>query len=120
VALIMAERSLVAAAGLAEAAWSAQLFICWICLLLIAITLLVAWRVWSRRACAVAMGLSVAFGVFFTPWAAFQGTADTDPDVVLWSGRFRAMAVFWLGVLCASLVSLICIWRIPRHRSENE
>jgi hypothetical protein len=100
-------------AGLAEAAISFGLFICWCALFVIAVLLFFAWYRESWRFALGAAILVLILGIVFQPWSAFIPTPkgfaswSNDPDYLYWRARERLMCVAWAVVLAAAAFAVV-------------
>jgi hypothetical protein len=110
---------LIAMAGLAEAAFSQQLFMCWASLIVIGAFLITAAIRRSPGIAALVIGLAVLFGASFEPWSAFAKASGDDPDLIYWIGRYRVMATVWVGIIVAA-GALIILFRVFPKRAAPE
>lgn len=111
--------SLIAMAGLAEAAFSQQLFMCWVGLIVIGGFLIAAAIRRSHGIAALVIGLAVLFGGAFEPWSAFAKVSGDDPDLIYWVGRYRVMATVWVSVIVAAAGLIILLRVFPKRESSE-
>ena len=111
----MPTTALIAAAGLAEAAWIMTRFIMWGGLVLIALVAMAAASMSSRRAANAALLLLGVFTLVFQPWHCFWPflTEDIarDSDV--------AYAAFWFRVLGAGWAMTLALVLWCNHLVRN-
>ena len=110
--------SSIAMAGLAEAAFSQQLLMCWAGLIFICAFLIAAAIRRSHGIAGLVIGLAVLFGGAFEPWSAFASVSGDDPDLVYWISRYRIMATVWIAVIVAA-VALIILFRVFPKRGTS-
>lgn len=97
---------MIAAAGIAEAAWTLALILIGSGLLLTGIMALVAAAWPSRGLVVAAVGLLVVGSLYFEVWRCFtpfEAVAYEDPDVVSAAASFRAVGVAWV-VTCVFIL----------------
>ena len=111
-----------AMAGLAEAAVSFDLFICWCALFIVAVLLFFAWYRQSWRFALGAGVLVLGLGALFQPWGAFIPTPqqfahwEKDPDYLYWRVRERVLAVVWAFVVVLTAAAIV---HYARHKRND-
>jgi hypothetical protein len=102
--------AVIAAAGLAEAAWGALTLVMGICLFVIVLLGLLAILTRSFVLSVIATAMLMLFSTVFQPWlcfAPFAPGAYNDLDVVVAAERFRMIGIAWIVTLALTLASLM-------------
>jgi hypothetical protein len=105
--------NLIAAAGIAEAAWMFARLLMYAGLFVVGFFAAVAAANGSRKLANVALAALVIFCVLFQPWgcfAPFAAEAYDDPDVVYHAAEFRLVGIVWIGVSLFTLISFGAAW----------
>jgi hypothetical protein len=118
--------NLIAAAGLAEAAWMMALMLMGGGLFVICIIALFALTLASKKMAIAAIIMLGLFTLFFQPWYCFTpfGTeAYDDPDVVSAAVEFRVVGTGWILTTLFVLIAAAVVWRrsnstIPKDAAE--
>jgi MFS family permease len=109
--------SIIAMAGLAEAAFFYLLIIVAAVLLVVAGLLALAWTKRWPIVAAIACVICLLIGLLLQPWSAFgPPESPDDPDELHWLVRMRVASVIWTIVFLAG----VACWRsiVRRRRSE--
>ena len=104
--------SIIAMAGLAEAAYLYALLIAAAGLAVVAFFLAFAWWRRSTVASTIACLLCLLVGWFLQPWSVFAPPSSNDSDEAYWLVRWRVASGAWA---CFCVASLAC-WRITVRR----
>ena len=113
--------SIIAMAGLAEAAIFYALLIVTVILLAVAGLLGLAW--WKRWpvAAVIACVLCLVAGFLLQPWSAFHPPEfPDDPDEIYWLTRWRVASVIWAVIFLAGIACLRMIVRRRRLLSDAQ
>jgi hypothetical protein len=108
------QSSLIAAAGLAEAAWMMAMWLMEGGLFVICLIAVFALTARSQMLAITAIVLLGLFTVFFQPWHCFMpldAEARRDPDVVSAAEDSRVVVAGWILTSLLTVTSLVVTWR---------
>ena len=107
--------SIVAMAGLAEAAVYFGLLIVGALLFAAIVSLIFAFRWRSTRAATIACIFLGIATLLLQPWSVFAPPSDaSDPDQLYWLERCRIVSAIWASIFVATIACLIRVARSPR------
>lgn len=113
---------LLAAAGLAEAAWAIAILLMWGALIVIGIVAIIGLTVRPPIAAVAALILFGLFTEYFEPWlcfAPFPAKAHDDPDVAGAAEGFRRVGLGWVFTgLFVIICLIVSLFRRPRARLD--
>ena|ERR1700676_1288557 len=107
---------LLAAAGIAEAAWAFATLLMWVGLIIICTLGLTSMLMRSPIFAGIALASLVLFSLFFQPWCCFspfEAKYYDDPDVVEAANHFYSVGVGWGMTVLFVLASVVFAWRKP-------
>lgn len=113
--------TLIAAAGLAEAAWMMAMMLMGGGMLVICFVAILTLETASRKLAVTSVVLLIAFTLFFQPWycfVPFKADAYDDPDVVSAAEDFRIVGIAWVLTSLFVLVSSTIAWLKKRRPSS--
>src|SRR5580698_1190055 len=101
--------NLIAAAGIAEAAWMFTRLLMYAGLFVVGLLAAGAMANGSRKLANVALAALATFCVLFQPWrcfAPFSAEAYEDPDVVYAASGFFLVGIVWIAVSLFTFISV--------------
>tara|TARA_R110002049_G_scaffold5952_1_gene39187 strand:+ start:132 stop:506 length:375 start_codon:yes stop_codon:yes gene_type:complete len=115
--------TLIASAGLAEAAWMMAMMLMGGGMLVICFVAFLTLETASRKLAVTSVVLLIAFSLFFQPWycfVPFEADAYDDPDVVSATDDFRIFGIMWVLTSLLVLVSSTIAWLKKRRLSSMD
>ncbi len=119
----MQSTTIIAAAGIAEAAWMTAMILMGGGLLVIWVMAIFALTLPSKRLATAAILMLGLFMVFFQPWdcfTPFDAEAYDDPDVVSAAGEFRAVGIAWIVTSLFVIIASVFAWRNKHSATSGD